>query len=128
MVDGTENISVGSPQRPVWFRLLDADTGEPYKGTSATKVFVASSADVADFRDAVHSKYDKPNYLRDIPSGALIVYKNKAAFDKRNAAVDDGKEEPLDPTESLGNLGSKQDMLVVTPPQTLAQNPDLYGM
>ena len=75
----------------IWFLLLDAATGLPYKGTSADKVSVSSSADVADFRKAVKAEYDTPNYLKDIPSGALRVYKNKVAFDKRNADVDDGK-------------------------------------
>ena len=102
----------------VWFLLLESATGGPYKGTSADKVSVSSSADVADFRDAVQLKYDKPNYLKDIPPGVLLVYKNKTAFDKRNAAVDEGKEEPLDPTESLGLLGSKEDMLAVVVPSS----------
>ncbi len=79
------------PSPLVWFLLLDSNSGLPYKGTTADKVSVASCADVADFRDAVKAKYDQPNYLKDIPSGALIVYKNKAAFDKRNAAVDKEK-------------------------------------
>ena len=70
-----------SPPPPlVWFLLLDSATGEPYKATSAAKVSVSTSADVDDFRDAVQLKYDKPNYLKDIPSSALLVYKNKAAF------------------------------------------------
>jgi len=109
---------MSSPSSFVWFKLYDSATGEPYKGTTADKVAVSSSADVADFRDAVQLKYDKPNYLKDIPSSALLVYKNKAAFDKRNPAVDEEKEEPLDPTESLGLLGSKEDMLVVVVPSS----------
>ncbi len=44
--------------------------------------------------------------LTGFASAQLLVYKNKLAFV-------DGKEEPLDPTESLGLLGSKDDMLVV---------------
>jgi hypothetical protein len=73
--------------------LYDSDTGLPYKGTSASKVSVSSFADVDDLRDAVKAKYDQPNYLKDIPAGALLVYKNKAAFDKRNS--DDGIEKVL---------------------------------
>jgi hypothetical protein len=41
----------------VWFLLLDAATGEPYKGTTADKVALSSTADVADFRDAVKTKH-----------------------------------------------------------------------
>jgi hypothetical protein len=48
---------MSSPPSPlVWFLLLDSATGEPYKETSADKVSVSSSADVADFRDAVKKK------------------------------------------------------------------------
>jgi hypothetical protein len=86
-----QSSSMSSPSPLVWFLLLDFATGKPYKGTTADKVSVSSLADVADFRDAVQLKYDKPNYLKDIPSSALLVYKNKLAFDKRNAAVDDVK-------------------------------------
>ena len=109
----------------VWFQLLGSD-GLPYKGTSADCVSPAPGSVVAQFRDAVQLKYDKPNYLKDIPAGALLVYKNKAAFDKRNAAVDDGKEEPLDPTETLGLLGSKEALIVVVP--SSASSPELVQL
>jgi hypothetical protein len=42
-----------------------------------------------------------------------------AAFNKRNAAVNDGKEEPLDPTKSIGVRGSEEDMLVVAVPYSI---------
>ena len=105
----------------VWFLLLESATGLPYKNISASSVLRSSLAVpvVDQFRDAVQLKYDKPNYLKDIPSGALLVYKNKAAFDKRNVAVDEGKAEPLDPTDSLGLLGSKEDMLVIAVPSSI---------
>ena len=103
---------MSSPPFPlVWFQLFDSATGEPYKGTRADYVSLPSTAVIAQFRDAAHLKYDKPNYLKDIPAGALHVYKNKAA-------LVDGKEESLDPTESLGLLGSKEDMLVVAVPSS----------
>jgi len=110
---------MSSPPSPlVWFLLLESTTGLPYKGTTADKVAASSPADIADFREAVIEKFNKQKsaVLTGIASSQLLVYKNKAAFDKRNAAVDEGKEEPLDPTESLGSLGSKEDMLVVAVP------------
>jgi hypothetical protein len=67
----------------VWFQLLDATTGQPYKATTATKVTVSSSADVDDFRKAVH--LENSSILTGIASSQLIVYKNKSAFEKRNA-------------------------------------------
>ena len=99
------------PPTLVWFLLLDSATGEPYKETSADKVSVSSSADVADFREAVHLK--NSSILTGIDSSQLVVFKNKTAFDKRNAAIDEEKEKPMDPTESLGLLGSKEDVLLV---------------
>jgi hypothetical protein len=57
-----------------------------------------------------------PNKLGGINASDLLVYKNKAAFDARNNAKDDGKEQVLDPTESIGMLGSKEDMLLVAVP------------
>ena len=93
----------------IWFQLLDSATGEPYKKTTADKVSVSFSADVADFRDAVKAKHS--NKLSTFDAADLLVYKNKATFV-------DGKEEPLVPTESLGLLGSKEDMLVVVVPSS----------
>jgi hypothetical protein len=91
---------------------LDSATGQPYKGTSATKVSVASSADLDDFRDAVKSK--NSSILTGIASSQLIVYKNKAAFNKRNAAVDEGKEEPLEEDSLVVGFGtSKKEAFIV---------------
>ena len=63
---------------------MNSATGEPYRGTSADAVSLPSGCVVVHFRKAVKAEYDQPNYLKDIPSTALLVYKNKAAFDKRN--------------------------------------------
>jgi hypothetical protein len=106
---------MSSPPSLVWFVLLDSATGEPYKNTSASSILLSSLAVpvVDQFRKAVKAEYDNPNYLKDIPSGALLVYKNKAEFDKRNIQVAAERGKPLDPTEFLGALGSKEDMLVV---------------
>jgi hypothetical protein len=98
-----------SPSPLVWFLLLDSATGEPYKGTTADFVSLPASAVVAQFRDAVHLK--NSSILTGITPSQLLVNENKAAFV-------DGKEEPLDPTESLGLLGSKEDMLVVVVPSS----------
>ncbi len=125
-----QSSSVSTPPSSLaWFLLLDAATGLPYKDTSVSSVLRSSLVVpvVDQFRKVVKSEYDQPNYLKDIPSGALLVYKNKAAFDKRNAAVDEGKEEPLDPTESLGLLGSKEDMLVVAVPSPTS-SPELVQL
>ncbi len=108
-------MSSQQPYPLIWFLLLDYATGLPFKGTSVSSILRSSLVvPVVDlFRKAVKVEYDNPNYLKEIPSADLLVYKNKSAFDKRNATADDGKEEPLDPTESLELLGDKKDMLVV---------------
>ena len=101
----------------VWYRLYDSDSGKPYKGTTASCIIRSSLAVpvVDQFREAVQAKYDKPNYLKDIPSGSLLVYKNKAAFDKRNSH--EGKEEPLKSSLPLHGLGETEEgaLVVVVP-------------
>ena len=79
-----------SPSPLVWFQLFDSATEEPYKGTTADAVSLFPGSVVVQFRDAVKAK--NSSILTGITSSQLIVYKNKAAFDKRNAAVDEGKE------------------------------------
>jgi hypothetical protein len=115
---------MSSPPSPlIWFLLLDSTTGEPYMGTSVTSVLRSSIVVpvVDQFRDAVIKKYKDQDstILTGIASSQLLVYKNKATFDKRNTTTkNDGKEEPLDPTESLGLLGSKEEILVVVVPSS----------
>lgn len=108
---------MSTPSPLVWFLLLDAATGEPYKATTADYVSLPLVYVIAQFRDAVQLKYDKTYYLKDIPSSALLVYKNKAAFDKRNAAADEEKVEPLEEDSVLDGLGSskKEALIVVVP-------------
>jgi hypothetical protein len=106
------------PSHLVWYLIFDSITGKPYKGTSADKVSVPSpSADVADFRDSVHLK--SSSILIGIISSQLLVYKTKAAFDKRNAHADDEKEYPLEEDSLISGLGaSKQEALVVVVPSS----------
>ena len=75
-------------QSNIWFHLYDYGTGKPYKGTTADYVTIPSSAVIAQFRKAVKAEYDQPAYLKDIPSGKLLVFQNKQTFDKRDAAVE----------------------------------------
>jgi hypothetical protein len=101
----------------VWFVLVDSVTGNPYKATSVSSILRSSIAVpvVDQFRDAVKAK-NADSHLKGVAASDLIIYKNKTAFDKRNATDNEGKEEPLDPTESLDQLGSKEDKLVVVVP------------
>ena len=100
-----------NPPSFAWFRLFDEETGEDFQGTSADKVPVSASTDVADFRKAV--KRDNPNNLSKVDASALKVYKNESTFRK-------GKEEALNPSHSLNDLGksdSKDDALIVLVPK-----------
>jgi hypothetical protein len=89
----TTSLSVvqkmSSQQQQIWFLLLDSTSGLAYKNTTADKVSVSSSADVADFRKQVHKENN--TILKDTTSSQLVVYKNKTAFDKRHASVDEEK-------------------------------------
>jgi hypothetical protein len=101
----------------VWFLLFDSATGQLVEGTTADKVSVASPADVADFRKAV--KAECFNKLSSVDAADLLVYQNKDAFEKRNAAVDDGKEAPLEEDYLIDGLGtSKKEALVVVVPSS----------
>jgi hypothetical protein len=96
----------------VWFRLVDS-TGESYNGTNFGNVSISSLAVpiIDQFRKAVKAKYS--NKLSSVDAGELLVFKTKGSFDKRN---DKEKEEPLNPTDSLSMLGSKEQMLIVVVP------------
>ncbi|KAJ3199502.1 hypothetical protein HDU67_002777, partial [Dinochytrium kinnereticum] len=66
-------------------------------------------------------KAKNSNKLSSVDARDLLVYKNKSAFDKRNAAVDEGKEEPLKsscPLDGLGETGKEEDILVVVVPSS----------
>jgi hypothetical protein len=76
-----------------WYLLLDsATTGQLHKGSTADFVLLPPGSVVAEFQKLVHSK--NPNKLARVDASDLLVYKNKAAFDMRNAEDDDdeGKE------------------------------------
>jgi hypothetical protein len=104
-----------------WFLLLDSATGQPYKGTTADFVSLPPGAVVAEFRKLIH--HENPAILTGIAPSQLIVYRNIAAFDRRNndATNKEEKEEPLDPTQSVDGLGSQEDMLVVAVPPPPSQ-------
>jgi hypothetical protein len=111
---------MSSPFPFVWFFLLDSATGEPYKYTTVDYVSLPPGTVIAQFLEAVKEK-DKDDgdaaVLTPFKLSQLLVYKNKAAFDKRNAAVDEEKEEPLEVGSFLNDLGaSMQEALVVVIP------------
>ena len=100
----------------VWYRLYDSDSGKPYKGTTASSILRSSLAVpvVDQFRKYV--KAENSNKLSSYDAADLVVYKNKPAFDKRNAH--EGKEEPLKSSLPLHGLGeTKEGALVVVVPE-----------
>ena len=115
-----QQSSMSTPPSPlIWFLLFDSATGKPYKGTSADAVSLPPGSVIVQFRDAVH--FENSSILTGIASSQLIVYKTKAAFDKRNAAVDEGNEEPLKSSLSLDGLGTtEEEALVVVVPSLKA--------
>ena len=123
----SSNPQSSSPSPLVWFQLLDAATGKSYKNTPVSSILRSSLVVpvVDQFRDAVQLKYDKPKYLKDIPSGALLVYTNKAAFDKRNAVVDEGKEEPLKSSRTVVGLGETEEQAIIVVVPSPFSSPEL---
>ena len=99
-----------------WFLLLDSvTTGQPYEGSTADFVSLPPGSVVAEFRKLVHSK--NSSILTVIALSQLLVYKNKAALDKRSASVDAGKEQPLKSSHNLESLGETEEeaLIVVVP-------------
>ena len=114
---------MSSPPSPlVWFQLLDSSTGESFKGTSVSSVLRSSLVVpvVDQFRDAAY--LENSSILTGFTSSQFIVYKNKTAFELRNAPVDEGKEEPLEEDSFINGLGlSKKEALVVVVPSCSSQ-------
>jgi hypothetical protein len=91
----------------VWFLLVDSN-GQPYEKTSADKVKLSTSSDVADLRDAV--KLKRSNKLSSFDAADLVVYKN-------NRRVEQEREEPLEVDAVVEGLGTtKNDALIVVVP------------
>ena len=101
----------------IFFQLVDATTGEPYKQCSVDKVRVAADADVADLRKEV--KKENPNTLSSVDASQLTVYKDRACLDKKESLEED--------FAVVGLGGSKKDsLLVVVPDYRLAQYEGVY--
>jgi hypothetical protein len=104
---------------------LDSKTGEQYKNSSVSSIkhSLITVPVIDQFQKLAHHEHS--NKLNHINAPDLLVYKNKASFNKRNdAAEDEGKEEALDPTQSVDGLRGKEDMLVVVlpSPRSSSQN------
>ena len=109
----------------VWFQLVDFATGKPYKDTSVSSVLRSSFVVpvVDQFRKAV--KAEHTNKLSSMDAADLLVYKNKTAFNKRNA--DEGKEEPLEEDSLVDGLGTtKKEALVVVVPSSIQSGPSSF--
>ena len=106
--------------RHAWFHLYDTETGQAFKNSRATKILItlpAAPVDLDDYVEAVMQKYKQEgsSILAGLSASQLSVYKNKDAFDKRNATV--GKVDPLNPSDLLNaNLGQKDGPLVIAVP------------
>ena len=102
---------MSSPPCPlVWYLILDSATGNPCKESTPSTVSLPPGSVIDQFRKAVC--LESSSILTGITSSQLRVYKNKAAFDKRNDL--EGKEEPLEEDALIQNLGSsKKEALIV---------------
>ncbi|KAL7519641.1 hypothetical protein ACHAWX_004400 [Stephanocyclus meneghinianus] len=107
-----------TPSPPVWFLLFDAATGQQYEGTNSESVSLPPGSAIAEFRASARLRHS--NKLARIAPSQLLVYRNQAAFQNRNA--EDGNDRPLDPAQSIGALGSENDMLVVVVPSSIGRS------
>jgi hypothetical protein len=113
---------------PIWFRLFDS-SGKQWPETTAAYILSSSLVIplVHEFREAVKAKYDQPNYLQNIPSSTLLVYRNEESFKKRNLSNDEGNEYPLRPSFSIIGLGQndEEEALIVFVPSVRVNVVDL---
>ena len=104
----------------IWFHLLDATTGIPYKETKTDFVSLPPGSLVVEFRRAVHLK--NSTILTGISASQLLVYKNNAAFNKRTVPNDpDGAL--LNLSWPLDGLGESSDALIVVVPSSRSSIP-----
>jgi hypothetical protein len=118
----TVPLSSSSSSPLTWFILLDSDTGEFYRGTSADCVLLAAGSVIAQFRDAVKLKHS--NKLVTIDSADLLVYRNKESFDKRNDPNGNEEDSPFRSSHQIYGLGGTEEdaLVVVVPSLALAQS------
>ncbi|KAH9108321.1 hypothetical protein LEN26_014128 [Aphanomyces euteiches] len=97
-----------------WYVLVDI-AGIGYKGTTASKVKIPRGSDIAAFKQAVHAI--NSIILQGIVATQLEVYENKAAFDRKDLPLQEGKR--------FKNYGSEPmtALLVVVPQLQVPQIP-----
>ena len=101
-----ENQRADVYEQLIWFQLMDAVTGQPFKDTIPYWVSLAPSANVLEFLEEVKDEDKKDGtLLTGIAATQLRAYKNKASFDKRNAAVRMEKKSPSKKTRLSMALG-----------------------
>lgn len=90
----------------IWYFLKQAD-GEPFRDSSVDKVYVKSTGDIADLRDAITAK-NADSLLKGISPASLKVFNNKA----------DLNGDPLKISHKVKKLGqSEEEALWVLPPE-----------
>jgi len=108
---------MATQQRLIWYCLFDSSTGQPFRKTTASSVFLPTDYVIDQFRQAV--KTENTSILAGIVASQLLVYKNKLAFDKRHN-IDHEKQEHLKSSAQLKNLGQSEDeALAVAIPSSL---------
>mmetsp|Transcript_14414 Transcript_14414/g.27096 ORF Transcript_14414/g.27096 Transcript_14414/m.27096 type:complete len:456 (-) Transcript_14414:411-1778(-) len=115
-------LASSRPPALTWFVLVDSDTGEAYRGASASAVSLSCGSVVAQFRDAVKVKHS--NKLASIDAADLLVYKNRESFDRRNDPNENEKQEPLRSSHRINGLGNTEEdalVVVIPPPRPLLE-------
>jgi len=103
--------------RLVWFLLVDGE-GQPFRGTTASSVFIPSDYVIDQFRRAVKEEY-KDSHLKGIAPSDLVVYANKEAFERKGA--------PLGSRDKIGEeLGRNDELYVVVPEPLSAARPRYF--
>ena len=98
--------------RRVWFKIVEAKTGQIYTGTSLTSRDIGPPADIDTFRKKVYFEFS--HLLRPVHHSQLLVYETES-FNKRKANGE--KREPISPGQRIGSMGKSHEnpLIVVVP-------------
>ena len=94
--------------RFVFYKLVNATTGEAVEGTEVDAVLIHRKAIIVEVRDAIYIRH--PLRLKHIEMTDLKIYENEASFGMKNPAT---KDQPLSPDCPIGSFGeTRRDPLI----------------
>ncbi len=103
--------------REVWYQLVSASNGKPFKGASVDAIIINPNALMFQVRDAIYQK--SPDLLKPFGIPLLQLFENESSFKMMH---ENGDREPLSPAGSIGTFEAsfENPIIVVVPDSSLA--------